>query len=71
MLHLSGLVRGKPATSMDFFKMFKQETGQVLVVACGLLAWFWQKGAPMPLLYIVGALGGVFIAGEKIRTRGK
>ena len=50
----------------NFFGMFKQETGQALIVACGLLLYFWNKGAPDFLLYSVAGLGGLFIVFEKI-----
>ncbi len=53
---------------MDLLKMFKQESAQMLVVACALLAWFWQKDAPDLVLIIVGSLAALFIVFEKVRA---
>ena len=46
----------------------KQQTGQAIVVVGGLLYWFWREGAPMELLYILGANGFAYIVGEKWRA---
>ena len=52
----------------DLLKALKMETGQVFVVTVAALAYFWQKGAPSDVLWMVTILGGTFILTEKIRS---
>ena len=51
-----------------FLSAFKMETGQVLIVSCGILLWFWSKGAPECVLWMVTGLAGLFIVFEKVRA---
>ena len=48
--------------------LLKQESAQALILANGSLWFFWQHDAPMPLLYMVAALGGIFVIAEKWRA---